>query len=70
MDTTAVWKPETWTPLLQQLDRGGHADLLLLRQSRPPMAKLVCVFNFPFHGENIPFKEYSVKKMNFNYSTP
>jgi hypothetical protein len=70
MDTTAVRKPETRTPFLQQLDRGGHTDLLFLRQSRPPMPKLVCVFNFPFHGVNIPFKEYSVKGMNFNNSTP
>jgi hypothetical protein len=28
------------------------------------LAELICVFNFPFHGVNIPFMEYSVKGMN------
>ena len=49
--------------VLQQLDRGRHADLLLLRQPGPPMAKRVCVFNFPFHMANITSMEYSVKRM-------
>lgn len=61
MDATAVRIPETRTSFFQQLDRCGHADLLFFRQTGPPIAKLVCVFNFPFYGVNITFMEYSVK---------
>ena len=48
---------------LQQLDRGRHADLLLLRQLGPPVAKRVCVFNFLFHMVNVTSMKYSAKGM-------
>jgi hypothetical protein len=69
MDATAVWKTETRTSLFKQRDRCGHADLRFFRQSSPPIAKLVCVFNFPFRGVNKTFMEYSIKGINLNNLT-
>jgi hypothetical protein len=61
VNATAVGMTKRWTPRLQQLDRSGHRNLLGLRQTGPPVAKFIGVFDIPGHASNITSKEYFFK---------
>jgi hypothetical protein len=59
-DIAAMGKSQTWSEELQQVDTRRYASLLLFIQIAPPIAKLIRVFNVPFHT-NMPPAEYNLK---------
>jgi hypothetical protein len=50
IDATAVRMTERRTPRLQQLDPGRHRNLLGFRQTGPPVAKFIGVFDISSHS--------------------
>ena len=50
IDATAVRMTERGTTRFQQLNRGRHRNLLGLRQTGPPVAKFIGVFDISSHS--------------------
>ncbi len=58
-----VWKTQLGTKSTQQFYSGTHRFLFSFTKPIPPLAELISILNFPFHGAIIPIKIYAVKGM-------